>query len=51
MRRLRAQVTGYGNHLNVTLTGRVYSFTNSDLFYSDGVAIMPVISFTANGSR
>ncbi|ATF90987.1 Uncharacterised protein [Cedecea neteri] len=46
-----AKVTGYGSHVNVTLTGRVYSFTNSDLFYSDGVAIMPVISFTANGSR
>ncbi|WPU23635.1 hypothetical protein RI049_02405 [Cedecea neteri] len=46
-----AQVTGYGSHVNVKLTGRVYSFTNSDLFYSDGVAIMPVISFTANGGR
>lgn len=46
-----AKVTGYGSHVNVTLTGRVYSFTNSDLFYSDGIAIMPVISFTANGSR
>lgn len=46
-----ARVTGYGSHVNVTLTGRVYSFTNSDLFYSDGVAIMPVISFTANGVR
>lgn len=46
-----AKVTGYGNHINVNMTGRVYSFTNSDLFNSDGVAIMPVIGITANGVR
>lgn len=46
-----AKVTGYGSHINVSFTGRVYSFTNSDLFYADGVAIMPVISITANGVR
>ena len=46
-----ARVSGYGDHINVTLTGRVYAFTNSDLFYADGVAVMPVISLTANGVR
>nr|WP_318381700.1 hypothetical protein [uncultured Enterobacter sp.] len=46
-----AKVTGYGSHVNVSITGRVYSFTNSDLFYSDGIAVMPVISITANGVR
>jgi hypothetical protein len=46
-----AKVSGYGNHINVMLTGRVYAFTNSDLFYADGVAVMPVISLTANGVR
>lgn len=43
-----ASVTGYGAHINVKLSGRVYSFTNSDLFYSEGVAVMPVINFTVN---
>ncbi len=27
-----AKISGYGSHVNVNLTGRVYSFTNSDLF-------------------
>lgn len=44
-----ATVTGYGAHVNVRITGRVYSFTNSDLFYANGAAVMPVISITANG--
>ncbi|MBL5928712.1 hypothetical protein [Lelliottia amnigena] len=49
-----ANATGYGTHININitgLTGRVYSFTNADLFYCDGVAIMPIISMTANGVR
>ncbi|MCU7783095.1 hypothetical protein [Lelliottia amnigena] len=46
-----AQATGYGTHININITGRVYSFTNADLFYCDGVAIMPIISMTANGVR
>lgn len=46
-----AKVTGYGAHINVSVTGRVYSFTNSDLFYANGVAIMPVISINATGVR
>lgn len=46
-----ARVSGYGNHVNIMMTGRVYSYTNSDLFYSNNVAIMPVIGITANGVR
>lgn len=46
-----ARVTGYGAHVNISVTGRVYSFTNSDLFYANGVAIMPVISINATGVR
>lgn len=43
--------SAYGNTVNVKITGKVYSFTNSDLFYADGVAIMPVINLIANGIR
>lgn len=43
--------TAYGNTVNIKITGKIYSFTNSDLFYSDGVAIMPVINLIANGTR
>jgi len=46
-----ANATGYGTHININITGRVYSFTNADLFYCAGVAIMPIISMTANGVR
>lgn len=28
--------TAYGSTVNIKLTGKVYNFTNSDLFYSDG---------------
>ncbi|NIY47858.1 hypothetical protein [Cedecea colo] len=43
--------TAYGNTVNIKVTGKIYSFTNSDLFYSDGIAIMPVINLIANGTR
>ncbi|AIR02225.1 TPA: hypothetical protein QDZ66_002645 [Pluralibacter gergoviae] len=43
--------TAYGNTVNIKITGKIYSFTNSDLFYSDGVAIMPAINLIANGIR
>lgn len=43
--------TAYGNTVNLKLTGKVYSFTNSDLFYSGGVAVMPVINLIAYGAR
>lgn len=46
-----AAVTGYGSTVNVRVTGRVYSFTNSDLFYSGDTAIMPVINLAATGTR
>ncbi|HHA1932125.1 TPA: hypothetical protein ACOEP6_000505 [Enterobacter ludwigii] len=46
-----AKISGYGSHVNVNLTGRVYSFTNSDLFYAGNVAIMPIISLNATGTR
>ncbi|ESN13310.1 hypothetical protein L370_03587 [Enterobacter sp. MGH 24] len=43
--------SAYGNTVNVKITGKVYSFTNSDLFYTDGIAIVPVINLIANGIR
>lgn len=43
--------SGYGNTVNIKVTGKIYSFTNSDLFYSDGIAITPVINLIANGAR
>lgn len=46
-----ATVIASGNSINITLTGRVYSFTNSTLFFSQGVAVMPVINLKATGVR
>ncbi|MCU6670996.1 hypothetical protein M8013_19910 [Enterobacteriaceae bacterium H4N4] len=46
-----ARITGYGTHVNATITGRVFSFTNADLFYADGMAVIPVISLNATGVR
>lgn len=43
--------SAYGNTVNIKLTGKVYSFTNSDLFYVDGIAVMPIINLVANGTR
>ena len=43
--------TAYGNTVNIKITGKIYSFTNSDLFYSDGIAVIPVINLIANGTR
>ncbi|WPO96027.1 hypothetical protein SFA32_03340 [Buttiauxella sp. HR94] len=43
--------TAYGNTVNVKMTGKIYNFTNSDLFYENDVAVMPVINITANGVR
>lgn len=45
-----AAVTGYASTVNVKLTGRVYSYTNSDVFYVDGVAILPVINININAN-
>ena len=46
-----AQVTGQGNLVNVTVNGRVYSFTNSAAFYVGDEAVMPVINLVANRVR
>ncbi|MRS88908.1 hypothetical protein GJV04_02490 [Enterobacteriaceae bacterium RIT714] len=46
-----ANVTGYASTVNVKLTGRIYSFTNSDVFYVNGVAVTPVININANGTH
>ncbi|WP_313681294.1 hypothetical protein [Pseudescherichia sp.] len=43
--------TAYGNTVNVKMIGKIYNFTNSDLFYENDVAVMPVINITANGVR
>ncbi|MEX9250960.1 hypothetical protein [Pseudenterobacter timonensis] len=43
--------SAYGNTVNVRITGKVYSFTNSDLFYANGITILPVINLIANGTR
>lgn len=43
--------SAYGNTVNIKITGKIYNFTNSDLFYSDGVAVIPVINIIANGTR
>lgn len=43
--------SAYGSTVNLKITGKVYAFTNSDLFYVDGIAIMPVINLIANGIR
>jgi len=43
--------SAYGNTVNIKITGKVYSFTNSDLFYVDGIAVMPIINLIANGTR
>ncbi|WP_342322329.1 hypothetical protein AAEY27_18870 [Kosakonia sp. BYX6] len=46
-----AHVSGYGNTVNVKLTGRVYSFSNSTLFYAGESAVIPVINLNAIGVR
>ncbi|MEM6049222.1 hypothetical protein AAH450_01400 [Erwinia sp. P7711] len=43
--------TAYGNTINVKVSGKIYNFTNSDLFYADGIAVIPVINIIANGMR
>lgn len=46
-----ARVSGHDNLIDVAVTGRVYTFTNSALFYSENVAVMPVIDLTAKARR
>lgn len=44
-------VSGYGNTVNVKLTGRVYSFSNYVLFFAQSEAVMPVINLNSIGVR
>ncbi|YCI82132.1 hypothetical protein M1D83_02690 [Enterobacteriaceae bacterium] len=44
-----ASVSGHDDSINVVLTGRVYSFSNSMVFYREGKAVMPLITFHATG--
>ena len=44
-----AAVNGHGHTVNVKLTGRVLSFSNSALFYSGDTAVKPVINLNATG--
>lgn len=46
-----AVVSKIGNLLSVNVTGKVYDFTNSVFYYSDGVAYTPTVDFTARRSQ
>lgn len=46
-----AQVSGQDDRIDVSLTGRVYAFGNSELFQSGDRTFMPVIDLTAYGVR
>ena len=46
-----AAVSGQDDRVEVSMTGRVYSFSNSEIFHSGNQVFMPVINFTAHGER
>lgn len=46
-----AIISGYGNTVNVNLSGRVYSFSNLTMFYTQEKLIIPVINLNAKGVR
>lgn len=46
-----AIINGYGNTINVKLTGRIYSFSNLTMFYAQENLVIPVINLTAAGVR
>lgn len=46
-----AKVTGDGSQISADITGRVYAFTNSSIFYADGNAVIPVINLKVTGTR
>lgn len=46
-----ALISGYGNTINVKLTGKIYSFSNLTMFYSQDNLIIPVININATGER
>lgn len=42
-----AIISGYGNTVNVKLSGRIYSFSNLTMFYAQENLVIPVINLTA----
>ncbi|WP_285131275.1 hypothetical protein [Leclercia adecarboxylata] len=46
-----AIISGYGNTVNVNLSGRIYSFSNLTMFYTQEKLIIPVINLNAKGVR
>ncbi len=46
-----ATISGYGNTINVKLSGRIYSFSNLTMFYAQENLVIPVINLTATGVR
>ncbi|QDK19119.1 hypothetical protein ES815_12710 [Leclercia adecarboxylata] len=46
-----AIISGYGNTVNVKLSGRIYSFSNLTMFYAQENLVIPVINLTALGVR
>lgn len=46
-----AIISGYGNTVNVKLSGRIYSFSNLTMFYAQENQVIPVINLTATGVR
>ncbi|WP_285111079.1 hypothetical protein [Leclercia adecarboxylata] len=46
-----AIISGYGNTVNVKLSGRIYSFSNLTMFYAQENLVIPVINLTAIGVR
>ncbi|WP_333852354.1 hypothetical protein [Leclercia sp.] len=46
-----AIISGYGNTVNVKLSGRIYSFSNLTMFYAQEMLVIPVINLTATGVR
>ncbi|MGQ9450371.1 hypothetical protein ACP4QI_002615 [Leclercia sp. TB492] len=46
-----AIISGYGNNVNVKLSGRIYSFSNLTMFYAQENLVIPVINLTAIGVR
>ncbi len=45
-----AKVSAIGQRVIVSMTGRIYSFSNSDFFYNGSVAVMPRIDIHAQAS-
>ncbi|MEJ5069279.1 hypothetical protein WH292_15540 [Enterobacter sp. MYb186] len=46
-----AIISGYGNTVNVNLSGRIYSFSNLTMFYTQEKLIIPVVNLNAKGVR